>query len=316
MQPLFPPEYPDHPEAPLKSFGPNFSEQIARTVMEAVRVNEESPDEAAIAVSASLTMLEAFHPRDHLETMLAAQGVAAHAAIMECHRRAMHPETSEAAAHKYRAGVVQMHRVFTGVLRDLERRQAKPLAARPEPSPPRAKPEPGMPGFEQDQATRPDGTIGSLSAYAPERPDTTPVPRDAPINMALATRPKQFRMVNIPGSAEPAPWPPGQAGPPVEAPVAARPVADPPRMYTGDALARFTSAPLDPDAVVATPWLDNDVSIVELELVDTGGDPEFEAHRAALMAAHPEGRAVTTFRYDPGEGLTVNGVKQDAGGSG
>ncbi len=37
--------------------------------------------------------------------------------------------------------------------------------------------------------------------------------------------------------------------------------------------------------------------MVELELISTGGDPEAEAERAAMIAAHPEGKPIATFRY-------------------
>src|SRR5271165_2904981 len=98
---LFPPEYPDRPDAPLLSFGPSFSEEISRSVIQAVWCgDDEKPHEAEVRVAAALTMLEAFHPRDHLECMLAAQGVAAHTMIMECYRRAMHADTPEAVAIK------------------------------------------------------------------------------------------------------------------------------------------------------------------------------------------------------------------------
>jgi len=37
--------------------------------------------------------------------------------------------------------------------------------------------------------------------------------------------------------------------------------------------------------------------VVELELISTGGDPEAEARRAAMMAAHPEGKPIVTIRH-------------------
>ena len=134
MPPLFPPEYPDCPDAPLLAFGPSFSEEIARSVVQAVWYeNRELPHETEVRVAAGLTMLEAFHPRDHLECMMAAQAVGMHAAIMECLRRAMHTDTAEAVAIKLRANVVQLNRGFSLIVRDLERRQSKPLPERPKP---------------------------------------------------------------------------------------------------------------------------------------------------------------------------------------
>ncbi len=60
---LFPPEYPDRPDAPLLSFGPSFSEEISRSVIQATwHENAEEPQETEVRFAASLTMLEAFHP--------------------------------------------------------------------------------------------------------------------------------------------------------------------------------------------------------------------------------------------------------------
>ena len=69
------------------------------------------------------------------------------------------------------------------------------------------------------------------------------------------------------------------------------------RALTGDDLARFTSARFDPDAPVQPINFDHEDSIVRLEVISTGGDPEAEADRRALMAAHPEGKAIRTLRY-------------------
>jgi hypothetical protein len=63
MPTLFPPEYPDRPDAPLMSFGPSFSEEIARSVIQAIwHDNDEEPHETEVRLAAGLTMLEAFHP--------------------------------------------------------------------------------------------------------------------------------------------------------------------------------------------------------------------------------------------------------------
>ena len=63
MPALFPPEYPYRPDAPLLSFGRSFSEEIARSVIDAVwHENDAEPHETEVRIAASLTMLEAFHP--------------------------------------------------------------------------------------------------------------------------------------------------------------------------------------------------------------------------------------------------------------
>jgi hypothetical protein len=354
MPTLFPPEYPDRPDAPLLAFGQSFSEEIARSVIQAVWHEDlGQPHETEIRVAAALTMLEAFHPRDHLECMLAAQGVAGHTAIMECFRRAMHADTPEDQAIKLRGNVAQLSRTFSVLLRDLERRQSKPLPERPKGFPPvpvpTSGPPPGNQPFDdfspekppagnpapdafaprgapsagewamdnltQDNApefgdepelpddivTRADGTPGTLAAYAPKPPKDAFIPDDLPINIALATRPKPWRMVNAP--------PDDPAGQPSEDPMPNRtpgesvrigargPLNLTERIFAGDALSRFASARLDPNAPVEPIRFDEEDSIVELEFISTGGDPEAEAERAAMIAAHPEGKPVVTFRY-------------------
>jgi hypothetical protein len=325
MPTLYPPEYPDCPNAPLLSFGPSFSEEISSSVIGTVLTgDEEGRDADEIRVAAALTMLEAFHPRDHLECMLAAQGVAFHAAIMDSLGRAMRADTPLAMVVKLRASATQMNRGFSLILRDLERRQSKPLPKRPEPpasgDPPPSGPPPAgvrhdiepcddlaalddIPDRPEDIEVRPDGTPGSLSAYAPKPPpEPVYIPREAPIMMALATRPKPWRQVNAANDhAEDTP----EQQPPDQQPAAE---ATGPRSMRGplnriesglggDALARFASARLDPNAPVEPLCFEHEDSLVELELISTGGDPEAEAERAAMIAAHPEGKPIVTFRY-------------------
>jgi hypothetical protein len=308
MQTLFPPEYPEQPDSPLLGFGPAFSEEISRSVISAVwQENDARPHETEVRIAASLTMLEAFHPRDHLECMMAAQGVACHAMIMECYGRAMRASTPEAVAIKLRSNVTQLSRTFSVLLHDMERRQGKPLLPRPLAPPPQPAPapkgsppmdrQPEEPDLPEDIVTRPDGTPGSLAAYAPKPPEVTFIPKEPAIMVALATRPKPWRMVNAPpdqrpeeAKAEPAVLSPGN--------FATRGPLDPrEKIFTGDALARFTSARFDPDAPVEPMSFEHEDATFELELISTGGDPEAEAEREAMMAAHPEGKPVVTFRY-------------------
>ena len=378
METLFPPDYPDRPDAPLLSFGPSFSEEIARSVVQAIwHENSDQPHETDIRSAAGLTMLEAFHPRDQLECMLAAQGVATHCAIMESLRSAMLPDTPHPVAIKQRSTAVQLNRMFSTITRDLERLQSKPLPQRPkkpdassasgpppddDPNPgepaarsavptesdpaskaPRARrssrraatkapperypaevgsdpgdpprkvldrsnpplePEPDLddvPDLPEDRETRPDGTPGNLTAYAPKRPVAQYIPREAPIMVALATRPKPWRMVNVPpDQANPAQLPIPPADPVIPGPdrdLVRGPIDLRERIFTGDALSRFASARFDPDAPVEPLHFDNEDSVVELELISTGGDPEAEAERQAMMAAHPEGKPIVTFRH-------------------
>ena len=377
MPTLFPPEYPDRPDAPLFGFGPSFAEEISRSLIAAVWFeNLSQPHENDVRVAAALTMLEGFHPRSHLECMLAAQGVAAHAMIMDCFRRAMDPSTPEPLAIKIRGSIAQLSRTFSTILRDLERLQTKPLPRRPraegqstsEPppsdpsgsgsppfSPPPfespSRPSPrktisqtaevssgsvaedvavpvsspsdsppdvgsdtslvgksrsvisadGLTGLLEmaaepdDLLVRPDGTPGSLAAYAPKPPEDVYVPGEDTLTWALSTRPKLWRQVNGPpgktAEAEllPDPQPVQTSG---RGPLDLREA-----IYSGDALSRFASARFDPNAPIEPLNFDDEYSEVDLELISTGGDPELEAERKALIAAHPEGKAIKTIRY-------------------
>jgi len=302
MQTLFPPDYPDRPDAPLLAFGPSFAEEISRSLIAAMcRPFDEQPHEEVPTVAAGLTMLEAFHPRDQLECMLATQGVAAHAATMDSFRLAMLADTPLAMAIKLRSSATQTMRACLLVVHELDRRQAKPLPPRPpEPVSPEAKdpPPPADAAPERDELAedmkvRPDGTPGSLAAYAPKAPDVPFVPREAAINIALATRPKPWRQVNgVPEQPREEPVLPEPARRPVRGPLDLHE-----KFLTGDALSRFASARFDPDA--PPPEFDDEDGEVDIEIVSTGGDPDAEADRAAIMAAHPEGKPIVTYRYGP-----------------
>jgi hypothetical protein len=172
-----------------------------------------------------------------------------------------------------------------------------------------------LPELPEDIVTRPDGTPGSLSAYVSKPPVVEFIPREPAIMLALATRPAPYRMVNVAKDqtrvdAGEEPVPPADS--PTGTHVAAPPDAPPSspewpgargpldlreRIFTGDALARFASARFDPDAPIEPFRFDDEDSVVELELISTGGDPEAEAERAAMMAAHPEGKPIVTFRH-------------------
>ena len=159
----------------------------------------------------------------------------------------------------------------------------------------------------EDIETRPDGTPGSLNGYARKRPEQVFIPRIAPIMAALGTRPSPYRIANDPASqietATGLPRSSPAAGAPPDD-LAANRDRDLPRgpldltehILSGDALSRFASARFDPDAP-PPPLFEDEDSVVELELISAGGDPEAEAHRAALIAAHPDGKPIVTFRY-------------------
>lgn len=105
---------------------------------------------------------------------MAAQGVASHCAIMECLRRAMLPDVAEVVAIKLRGNAVQLSRMFSTLVRDIERRQSKPLAERP-----RGNPSPPASGTPPDDPSPDDGIQGDPPPAGPTR--------DAPARAASPT---------------------------------------------------------------------------------------------------------------------------------
>jgi hypothetical protein len=143
----------------LLSLGPAFSEAIARSLVDAIwHENLDHPDETDVRTAAGLTMLEAFHPIDQLECMLAAQGVAAHCAIMDNFRCAAAPDTPPLVAIKFRANAVSLNRMFCTNLRELLLLQAKPLPPRP-----------GRPSEPSGDAPLPGGPPDAPEAAAKQR---------------------------------------------------------------------------------------------------------------------------------------------------
>jgi hypothetical protein len=187
--------------------------------------------------------------------------------------------------------------------------------AHPAPIPPLSLALDEMPDIPEDIETRPDGTPGSLAAYAPKRPNEVYIPREAPEMIALASRPKPWRQVNAPPGHHPEP-PPDQVPATPDCPdpgLAQRrgPLDLTENIYGGDALSRFVSGRGDPGT--RSPLFDDtEDSIVELEVISTGGDPESEAYKAALIAAHPEGKPISVIRLGSGAPASIPPAPEDA----
>jgi hypothetical protein len=125
------------PNGPM---GPAFSDDLMRSLIATLYQDDplEPSEHDLIRWQAALTLLEAFQPRTAIEAMLAAQAVAAHNSIMECHHRAMRGELPETVAARVRTNAVALIRGMEVILKILEQRQAKPL---PPPLPPVPQPE-------------------------------------------------------------------------------------------------------------------------------------------------------------------------------
>lgn len=115
---------------PTGPIGPAFSHNLMCMLVAAVSPDSglEEPSEAELTVwDSALTAMEAFQPRTAIEAMLAAQAIAAHHAIMECHARCMHAETTEATAVRLRSNAAGLTRAMDTTMRMLERVKARPV---------------------------------------------------------------------------------------------------------------------------------------------------------------------------------------------
>ena len=79
----------------------------------------------AEVAQAAVAALNAFHPADEIEGMLAAQAVALHAGAMECLRRSMHPDNPSDIASRLRRDGANSARAMTEMLEALDRKRGK-----------------------------------------------------------------------------------------------------------------------------------------------------------------------------------------------
>ena len=102
----------------------SLSQELLHQALNAQWQDPQSPPDEinrkTMAVAA--TMLE-LKPKDALEGMLVTQAVAAHAAAMECYRRAMHPKQTGEAAQMLRKNAASMTRTFVELVDVLDRKR-------------------------------------------------------------------------------------------------------------------------------------------------------------------------------------------------
>lgn len=76
-------------------------------------------------LAAMIQALRGFAPRDEMEGMIAAQAISAHAACMECYRRAMLPDQPGEAATQLRKQAANLSRTFMELVAALDKRRGK-----------------------------------------------------------------------------------------------------------------------------------------------------------------------------------------------
>ena len=127
-----------------------FTRDLLRGLTAAIRAQpDETEAEYAERFAAVTTAWAAFHPRDPMEQMLAAQIVVAHHAALDCLNRAAETE-DPAQADRHRRSYATMTRTMRDLMRLLERQQQQrpaasalpPPSIEPIPPPRRRLPEP------------------------------------------------------------------------------------------------------------------------------------------------------------------------------
>ena len=126
-----------------------FTRDLLRTLTGTTRAPpNETEAEQAERVAAMATAWAAYHPRDPMEQMLAAQIIGAHHAALDCLAQASETE-DQPRADRLRRSYATMTRTMRDLMRLLERRQQRPITDEPpmqaiEPIPPlrRRRPEP------------------------------------------------------------------------------------------------------------------------------------------------------------------------------
>ena len=109
---------------------PQFMTDAIQTLMRALPLDTKEPEHVKQRrCKAALTALAATNPRDPIEVMLAVQAIAAYHAACACWRIGMNARHPRGDSTRHISAAATAARTFDTMLRAIERRQAKPLAA-------------------------------------------------------------------------------------------------------------------------------------------------------------------------------------------
>lgn len=113
----------------LKNIGGSLSDHwnstLANQAVQALWLKNSSPEERDRQLSATIAALMGIAPKDELESMVAAQLVAAHNAAMECYRRAMIGEQTFEGRRENLAQANKLSRTYAALLEALNRHRGK-----------------------------------------------------------------------------------------------------------------------------------------------------------------------------------------------
>jgi hypothetical protein len=120
---------PDDRKGRLKSIGGSQSDHwnnlLAGQAVNALWLKNSSPEEQDKQLSATLAALMGIAPKDELESMMAAQLIAAHNAAMECYRRGMIGEQTFEGRRENLAQANKLSRTFATLLEALNHHRGK-----------------------------------------------------------------------------------------------------------------------------------------------------------------------------------------------
>ena len=120
---------PDDRKGRLKNLGgsqwDHWNNTLALQAVQALWVENSSPEEHDKQLSATVAALHGIRPKDELEGMMAAQLIAAHNAAMECYRRAMIGEQTFEGRRENLNQANKLSRTYAALLEALNRHRGK-----------------------------------------------------------------------------------------------------------------------------------------------------------------------------------------------
>ena len=111
---------------------PSFMHEAVRTLLRALPIDPAEPKAwSDRRMDSALLALAALHPKDEIEVMLGVQALSAYHAAAACWRIGMNHHRPNGDSTRHITTAASAARTFDGLLKALERRQAKPLSVPP-----------------------------------------------------------------------------------------------------------------------------------------------------------------------------------------
>jgi hypothetical protein len=116
------------PDQPLDFLDTDAAQYMLRALRSVIPVYEQDTDAQKQARrDAAVAAVHAMQPRDLVEVMLAVQAITAQHTAADCYYRAKSPRVTVRQAQQHCRLADQLSRIATSTVRDMEKRQAKPV---------------------------------------------------------------------------------------------------------------------------------------------------------------------------------------------